>query len=302
MERIKLSRTGIFKAPPADVVKDAKFSRKRPLVELNSLKEDSTSSEDEDALPINLERDGVKNKTQLKKQRKQVNFLADQMMESFALEKNSETPKRNEEKPIPHVATPIRKSKKSNRKSKLDEIDEVAEPNEMASEESAKSKGKRKKSKKSALLNDDDEEMQETTQLTERFKSKRIKFDDACGSESADEDVVDKLNESHHQKMRQHKTLDDRSISNYENSSKKKKKGKKKSAEDNNNDDDWKIQNANKKIEKYERKRLKYESKHKKLVKESKVDRKSKKKRRKEVKKKFVENAEKVISEMNSLL
>jgi hypothetical protein len=278
LERMKQNRSEMYKNLPST---SSKAPVKRPLVELNSSKDDISS---EDELPINLEMQaGTVNKYQKKRQKKQLKLLADQI-ESIGLDKSNSS-LLNEEVPV-HVDTPVRKTKSSKKKIILTEICE-AEEEEGAAEITKKKKGK--KAKKRVLTLSDDETMEEKPEpaAEEPRNPKRAKLEDDP-KEMSDEDVIDKINETHHQKLNQRGARSSALESTIlDNSVKKTKKKKNKPVSKNLTDDSWNVQ-SRKKLEKYEKKKLKYQVKQQKLMeKEARAENKSKKKRKKEAKKKL---------------
>ncbi|KAG5676380.1 hypothetical protein PVAND_006221 [Polypedilum vanderplanki] len=241
LERMKANKSEIFKS-------NISVATKRKITDLNSSKEDDSS--DEDKLPLNLPSETAHiGKTKKRKQKKELNCLVDQIENSLAMNSTNDSVQ-------VHVDTPVKKSKKSKKKSKLENIQEESIEPIKAKKKSKKSKKTDDDDKTQQLL-DDDEKMDEKFDL----KPKRIKLDSSHEA-ATDEDEIDKINEIHHQKLKQKEPIILDTV-NLDNSIKKKNKKKKKEAvvqENAEADESWEIQKG-KKLGKSDKKKLKLELK-----------------------------------------
>lgn len=304
LEKLKTNRSEVFKAPAESTL--SKQARKRPLVELNSSKDESSSDESE--LPINLESNKKASKSKKKKDKKEVNHLAN-IIESIGIDRN--LPKQTDT-PV-HQDTPIKKKKdKLKTKSKESEdLNKIIEEIEQIGED--RSKKKKKKKAKKRNLNDDDDEIMPTIEADEKsknedenhLKAKRAKLDGFVEDSNSESDAdIDKINEIHHINLHNNKlaSAEAPKSKNLESSLKKKKKKKGKDKVALTNDDSWKLQTT-KKMEKYEQKKQKQKLKLEKLSNhESRnLSKKAKKKLRKEEKKRLAELTDTVITEINSV-
>lgn len=289
LEKLKTqnqNKSEIFKQPN-EQSSPSKKPKKRPLMELNSSKDESS---DEDKLPINLESTHVVTKKAKKRQKKQVNILVD-IIDTIDLDKKqSQDSLPKPSSSIVHPPTPYRKKKKDKQKKCDADLDKIVEEIEQActsnstdTNESKKSKKNKKKAKKRTLLDDDEtmvplETVEDPVNDTE--KPKRAKLDESIGTSESEQDI-DNLNEMHHKnlrlKMSKSSEPNDNSL---ESSTKKKKKDKKKTKMIFTDDNKWSIKN-HKKIAKYEYKKQKYQHKLEQQLKPKRHEEKKLKKARK---------------------
>lgn len=176
-----------------DVFKDpnpAKRYKKNPLAELNSSKDES--SDDVVESLVNPDDDYVLKKSgKRKKQDKKRETVLVTRLDSILLD---ESHLQSEPEHI-HIATPMRKPKKSQKsKPALQSLQEI----ESSETEATAKKSKKKKSKKRRLdleLSPDvPEHCEEKSVDDELKKPKKIKIDESYEASETDEDIVDKLN------------------------------------------------------------------------------------------------------------
>jgi len=171
----------------------SKRSRKNPLAELNSSKDES--SDDAVEKTLNGETDYVLNSRKRKKKDAKteehlvtkINGIGLTELEAAAAAMQS--PEESTEQP--YNGTPVRKSKKA-KKHKF--LATVQEDDSTTVESPVKKSRKKKKGKKRRLSGDVEPELAKEEEPTEKSK-KRVKLDESCETSSDDQDIVEKLNE-----------------------------------------------------------------------------------------------------------
>lgn len=180
----------------------AKKSKKNPLAELNSSKEETS---DDNVLPVDIDTDYMLKPSRKRKKR-------DKEQESALVSKiigiglddsmNFEDPEKPTEQEVseePYNGTPTRKKKKAKKVfvalNSIQELEKSEADEEVPEKKKKKKKGKRK-------LDEDDETMTETKEkyLKEKpkVKAKRVKLNDSYEASDDGEDIVDKINAEQH--------------------------------------------------------------------------------------------------------
>lgn len=191
LERMKgkQDRYEVFREPAT------KKQKKRPLVELNSSKDDTS---DDSRLPIDTDSDYILKSSRKRKKRdkKQELQLIDKISgigldEEMSVPDEPEPTTEREEDEQPYNGTPVRKKQKSKRVTdKLSCIQEA----DQSSDETPQKPRKTKKGKRKLDEDDDEMESKEANEKQKKKKPKKVKLDESYEASGDEDDIASKIN------------------------------------------------------------------------------------------------------------